>query len=415
MVQVLPAVGKVPGKGQQFSEMIGQGLQAYAQQEQQQKQAQKLQQLTGMDLSGLPPEMQAAAFQEVMKAKGKEGLLQQKQSMFEKLFGGANHGASQNMGGQLRGEQNSQEMQGRQMGQQGQQQQFDAANIPDEAIAQASMFDPNLARSLQHAKDVALREQREGQKAERKEFEGERKYHTEFSKDAQKEADQLRTAIPKKEYALNFARNAIETGNLDFFSLDKLADITGSDLFRTAKGAQLVTAAKENLLSNMGRVSARAQNIWFEQRLNSMFPKIGQSDEANLTVQEMLEGEVEMDKAYLKAFDRISQEDNEKYGFERKDIKKRAQDSIKGEEKEILKRTSYRMKQLEENETGLSKLKSEVGKNVIKGTPLTLAMAKLYKDKFGENALKIAEKNGYHIPTIEEFQTYQNRPMETFE
>lgn len=415
MVQVLPAVGKVPGRGQQFSEMIGQGLQAYAQQEQQQKKAAQLQKLTGMDLSGLPPEMQASAFQEVMKTKGKEGLLQQKQSMFEKLFGGGNQGANQNMGGQLRGEQNPQEMQGQQIGQQGQQQEFDAANIPDEAIAQATILDPNLGRSLQHAKDVALREQREGQKAERKEFEGERKYHTEFSKDAQKEADQLRTAIPKKEYALNFARNAIETGNLDFFSLDKLADITGSDLFRTAKGAQLVTAAKENLLSNMGRVSARAQNIWFEQRLNSMFPKIGQSDEANLTVQEMLEGEVEMDKAYLKAFDRISQEDNEKYGFVRKDVKKRAQDSIKGEEKEILKSTSYRMKQLEENETGLSKLKSQVGKNVIKGTPLTLAMAKLYKDKFGENALKVAEKNGYYIPTIEEFQTYQNRPMETFE
>ncbi len=34
-------------------------------------------------------------------------------------------------------------------------------------------------------------------------------------------------------------------------------------------------------------------------------------------------------------------------------------------------------------------------------------MAKLYKDKFGNDALSAAKKNGYTIPTIEEFQFYQ--------
>lgn len=421
MVQIIEGNRKLTSS-EKFGEAFSGGVNALSkfmdlkrQKENEAKRNETLQKLTGMDLSALPPEMQAAAFQEVMKTQGKEKLLGQKQEMFQNLFSGGNQGAPQNMGGQLRGDQSEQQMQEMGMPQQGQQQGFNPINIPDEAIAQATMMDPNLGRSLQHAKDVALREKREGEKAQRKEFEGERKYHTEFSKEIEKEADVLRSVIPKKEYALNFARNSIETGDLGYFSPDKLADATGIDLFRTAKGAQLLTAGKENLLSNMSRVGSKAQNMWFEQRLNSMFPRIGQSEEANLTTLEMLEGELEMDKAYLGALDRLSNEDQEKYGFVRKDIKKRAQDSVKGEEKEILKRTSYRMKQIEENETGLSKLKGQVGNNVVEGTPMTLAMAKLYKDKFGENALKVAQKNGYYIPTIEEFETYQKRPMEVFE
>ena len=257
-----------------------------------------------------------------------------------------------------------------------------------------------------------LESRRTAEKSKRELPEKERAFHTGFSKEIEKNMEQMRDSIPKKEMALNFARDAVETGKLDFFSPDKLADITGSDLFRTAKGAQLITAGKENLLSNMGRVSARAQNIWFEQRLNSMFPKIGQSEEANLTVQEMLEGELALDKAYLDKFDQISDEDEKNFGYVRKDISKRVHQALKPLEKHILQRTSFRMKQIEEVEKGLSKLKTEVGKNVIKGTPLTMAMAKLYKDKFGDKALEVAEKNGYYIPTVEEFKSYQQRPQE---
>ncbi len=243
-------------------------------------------------------------------------------------------------------------------------------------------------------------------------FETERAFQSSYSKKAEEDANKLRESLPKKEMALNFARNAVETGDISYFSPDKLADATGIDLFRTSKGAQLVTAGKENLLSNMSRVGSRAQNMWFEQRLNSMFPKIGQSKEANLTVQEMLEGEAEIDRAYLNAFDRLSEEDEKQHGFVKKDITKRAYDSIKSQEKEILKRTTYRMKEIEDQEKGLSGMKSQVGKNVAKGTPLTLAMAKLYKSKFGDNALSVAEKNGYYIPSLEEFKIFQQRPEE---
>jgi len=249
-------------------------------------------------------------------------------------------------------------------------------------------------------------------RAKNKAFEAERGYHTKFSVKQEEQADQLRESIPKKEMALNHARDAVETGNMGTFSLDYLADLTGKDVFRTEKGAQLITASKENLMSNMGKVSAKAQNQWFEQRLNSMFPKIGQSREANLTVQEMLEGEVALDKAYLNEFDRIAEEDMKRYGYVKKDVSKRAHQVLKPLEKEIFQRSTYRMKEIEEQEKGLKSMKSNLGKTVPKGTPLTLANAKLFKEKYGDKALKMAESLGYYVPSIEEFGIYQMTPQE---
>ena len=36
----------------------------------------------------------------------------------------------------------------------------------------------------------------------------------------------------------------------------------------------------------------------------------------------------------------------------------------------------------------------------------------VYKKKFGENALNVAEKNGYHVPTYEEYKLFQLTPLE---
>ncbi len=290
--------------------------------------------------------------------------------------------------------------------------QDEDGTFSDAQIALNALIDPNVARIMQQQKDAKRKESTSKEKEKTRAFESERTYHTSFSKKQEEEAEGLRSSLPKKENALHFARDAVESGEADYFSLNKLADITGIDLFRTAKGAQLNTAAKENLLSNMGRVSARAQNVWFEQRLNSQFPKIGQSKEANLTVQEMLEGEIDLEKAYLNEFDRIAETDQKEYGFVRKDASKRAREASKFKEKEIFQRTNYRLKQIEEQEKSPTTLAHKVGKNVIKGTPLTAKMAKLYRKKFGDNAVNVAEKNGYHIPTYEEYKLFQLTPSE---
>jgi hypothetical protein len=397
---------KRPSGAQQAAEALRTGINLFGEY-QQHKAAQKAAEQEnetlrsmGINAAGLSPEMKKVVVAEALKG--------QRQSERYNRLSGLIEGQQPQPGNIV--EQNLENAQ-ENIGQEGQltPKATHRKIIPQDLINQVAIDDPQLANVLTRQNEIALKQEQAEQKLSQQKFEGERAYHSKYSLEQEKEAENLRSTRPKKTTALKFARDAVETGNLKYFSLDKIADATGVDLFRTAKGAQLVTAGKENLLSNMGRVSARAQNIWFEQRLNSMFPKIGQSEEANLTVQEMLEGEVMLDNAYLNEFDRIVEQDEKDYGFTKKDASKRARNNIKPLEKEILDRTSFRMKEIQEQEEGLSTLKSQVGKNVTKGTPLTLAMARLYKEKFGDNALDVAEKNGYRIPSIEEYRIYQSR------
>ena len=173
---------------------------------------------------------------------------------------------------------------------------------------------------------------------EHRRFVEDRKYHSEKIKEAEKKVSGLREALPRKKVANSMAMNAVQSGEVGAFSLANLAERTGFKELATAKGAQLSTASKENLLSNMSRVSAKAQNQWFEQRLSSMFPQVGQSREANETIMEMLQAEVDTDEAYMKNYDKISDEDRKKFGYVREDIEKRARKETEKEETEIFDR-----------------------------------------------------------------------------
>lgn len=384
---------------QAFSGLLGQGSQFMEQQKaqkMQQQAAQTAKEKFGIDITGFDPETQKALLVEAFKQQGQQGRLGQKQEFLSQLLGGGQ--PSQKQGEMLRGDQ------------QIQQQGFDPSQLSDAQIAQVTAVDPNVGRAMMHAKDVALREKREETALEKKEFGEERTYHTQFSKPAEEKVSSLRSALPKQEAALNYARQAIESGEVGAFTMNHLAELTGADSLRNAKGAQLILAAKEQLLPSLGRISAKAQNQYMEKRMASMIPQVGAKDEANLTMQEMLEAEAEMDKAYLSEFDRLAEKDMAEHKFVKKDIEKRARDATKHKDNEIAKRTSYRMKEIEEEAEGLSDLRAKVGKNVTQGTPLTLSMANLYVKKFGDNALDVAKKNGYYIPTREELMIFEQRP-----
>jgi hypothetical protein len=431
MVQILPArrtfgaeFGRALGGG--FSQGVSKQLERQEEEgklaRQQKGMSELYKKMTGEELpADLPPEVAKDLFVQTFKNQGKQKLQENELNFLSNIVN-KGQGNQQGIGDQLAGigleaqglPANAAEMLRQGEGQPGQRNVpveghagFDPRNLTAEDILQGEIVKPGFGKTLQQMKDSAISEDLSKAKEERRQFEDERKYHTEKLKDTEKYVNQLRDTLPKKEMALDFARNAVETGNLGYFSLDRLADATGQDIFRTAKGAQLLTAGKENLLTNMARVGAKAQNQWFEQRLNSMFAKIGQSKEANLTVQEMIEGELAMDQAYLSEYDRLSEEDMKNYGFVKSDIGKRVQSALKPLNDEIFNRTAHRMKEIEEQEKGLKAVKAEVGKNVPKGTPWTLAMAKLYLEEYGDDAEKVAKKNGYRIPTFEEYKTYR--------
>jgi len=291
-------------------------------------------------------------------------------------------------------------------------QQFDPANISDEDILKVTAIDPALGRGLQQQKEAAQKKAQDLVETEHKRFVEDRKYHGEYTKESDKKANELRDSLVKKEAALDQARSAIESGDIGRFSTAHLADLLGLDTFQTVRGTELTTASKENLLSNMTRVSARGQNKWFEQRLNSIFAQLGKTKEANLAAQEVIEGEEAMDKAYLREYDRVAEEDERMFGFTRKDAEKRARRNVEHINDVIFKRTAYRIEELEQQEKGMKELKKQVGKKVPKGKPLTLAMATLYQDKYGDKALEEAEKDGYQIPTLEEFRAFNQTPRE---
>lgn len=282
------------------------------------------------------------------------------------------------------------------------EQEFNAEN---EAL---SLLFPEIARDRRSAEESRLRKE----KYQHQKFLEERKYHTDYSKKAEENISKIHEMLPGLENSLDLVRDSVESGNVGAFSWANLSRRLGLPELQSAKGKQLETAVKENLLSNMSRVSARAQNIWFEQRLNSMIAQAGTSKEANLSAQEVLEAELAMKRSYLTAFERIAEEDEQKYGYVRKDAEKRAHAASKPLEKQVFDRQVYRLKDLEEQEKGDSSLKKSVGQKVTKGTPLTIRMAKFYKEKFGDKALEVAKKNGYFVPTVDEVKLYMERPRE---
>ena len=245
---------------------------------------------------------------------------------------------------------------------------------------------------------------------EQKQFIADRKYHSAGAKTAAEEAQKIRSSLPSKKLAQALAKEAIQSEEVGRFSLNNLAERTGLRELQTAKGAQLITAGKENLISNLSRVAAKAQNQWIEQRFNSMFPEIGKSLEANETTMTMLEAETLMDEAYLKNYDKIFQEDMDKYGYERKDIAARARQATEKNDIDILNRTSFKLRQIYEREKGFTWMNENSLKKVPQGTPLTIQMAQIMTQKYGgdyKKAIENAQKLGYRIPTKEEFLKWQ--------
>jgi len=249
-------------------------------------------------------------------------------------------------------------------------------------------------------------------KENRRQFESDRKFHTEQNKDSQKKFEASGEALPLKKSALVASRNAIESGDVGPFSFNAIADAIGGitgDAIRTASGAALNFAGKENLIANITRVSARAQNKFLEQQISLAFPKTGQSKESNLTVQTLLEQDYLMAQAYHDEYARIAQEDINKYGFTRQGLAQRAREASKVKEDQIIKSTSYTLREIQESEKGDQWLQKQKMKKVTQGTPLTSKMLKVLIEDTGspEAAFKRAKQFGYVVYSEENMQLGQ--------
>ena len=271
---------------------------------------------------------------------------------------------------------------------------FDINKVGEEEIFQmiASPYE-NIRRFGEAL--LAKRNSVSGKEAE------ETKRNLEQSKPAREEINSIRTSIGRKKLAINMAENAINSGEVGFLSLNKLADITGIDALKTAHGAALGAAAKENLFSNLANVTAKGQNVFIEKAIFDNFPKIGQSKQANMTFLVAQKAEIAMEEAYLKAWDDIVTRE----GGAKADTADRAKKEASKEYNKIINKSSYQIRELQEEEIGDSQLYKDRRKKVDPGTPLTPKMARIMSadysgdlDKLFENATRL----GYTIPNYSE-------------
>lgn len=263
---------------------------------------------------------------------------------------------------------------------------------------------PQLANVMQQQSNQELK----GQEYRRRAFESERDFNEKKSADFRKTISGLRQSIPRKQNALQLARTALESEDLSMFSKDHLADILNLPGLRTASGAALNLAVKENLFSNLSRVSAKAQNMWLEKVMAGAFAAKGQTLEANLTVQEALEAELALDKAQTEMYEQLAQQDMQKQGFEGGDIEARTFKAMEPIEKDIRDRMSYRTRSIYEEEKGLKELYKMADKKAPTGTPLTRKMFQIFLKKTGspEKAIEKAKQQGYTILPNDKVQEY---------
>ena len=245
---------------------------------------------------------------------------------------------------------------------------------------------------------------------ELKNFQEERGFHAKGAEKAQEEANTIRDSLRSKEMSLRLSREAIETGETGPVSWANIAQRLGVPEFMNAAGTQLNQAGKEFFFGNLMRVSAKAQNQWLEQRMTKLFADIGDPKINAMMKNTILEGETELNNAYLNSFDRLKNEDMQKYGYVKNDIKERAYKDSEIQSQKIMDKISFKTRELYEEEKGAQWLIDNAMKKVPKGTILTPKMIKVladnYYDKDKKQALINAKKIGYRIPKEEELKSW---------
>jgi hypothetical protein len=281
-----------------------------------------------------------------------------------------------------------------------------APNLPsnDEVIALGIQYGDKGVK----AADLILK----GRAIQQKKFEVDRAYHQKQADIAINNSRTIRDTLYKKENALNLMDQAINTGDTGPVSMANISQHLGIPELMPAAGTQLSQAAKEFFFGNLSRVSAKGQNQWMEQRVANLMANIGDPKINALMKQVILKSEFELDKNYLKEFDRLSEEDNKKYGYVRNDIEQRAYKNTEKQNNQVLNEASYKTRKLFEQEKGPQWLKEQAAskQKVSKGTYLTEGMAnEFYKRSGGDfnKAIINAKKLGYTIGTQEEMNKWR--------
>jgi|SRR5271166_1129977 len=194
MVQILPrnpSFGEALGRG--LGGGVSQGLEEAFKLAMQQKEYQRqFSEKLGLQAAKQESDIGKIDYQERLKHQLKQQLQQEKQTYLNEILGGKSSKTGEGTEDQRSSE-------------------FDPTNISDEDIARITAQDANIGRSLQHSKDVGLREKREETKLKQKKQEILRKETLPIRSQISERADSARRGIENKEKQISL----IETGNIN--------------------------------------------------------------------------------------------------------------------------------------------------------------------------------------------------------
>ena len=252
---------------------------------------------------------------------------------------------------------------------------------------------------------------------ERRKFESDRSLAEKRNEAHFKEREASEGVLFEKERALKLSGNAIASGKPGAFSKDVFAEaltripVIGplAEALRSPEGAVMKTAQKELLLGNIQRAGQRP-NMWIEQQIADMQPKIGRTMEANLTVNEILETNVALEKLRNEISYAMEEEEVRVNGFAKPGLAHRVDEELRVKGQGLQDRLAFRTRAIHDGLTSKKQLRKEVDKPVPDGTYLTPIMAEIMKDKVGspEKVIQRAKQLGYTIPTRDQVAEWSN-------
>lgn len=340
-------------------------------------------------LAGLSPELQKVAIAEDLKSQSKMNLFREKAKALGIDLESPKKSFKDNLMKEPSEKSNESEM------------DIEDQFPSNEEIAKHALIDPSVAREERAAKNMAIKEKGKKIESQRKQFEADREYHSKVSRPIVEQAtERLKSSMIQKGVRSQL-RKDIESGETSGFfpyAVDKM----GLESFRSPESARFSSEVKNLFVVSLNEIPGARPNQFIERFLSYAQPLIGRNVEANLSVLDVDDFIQDIKDEQAKQELKLAKEDREKSGYVKEDISERAFDKMGDFVNRRQEKMAQDIRTRHEKDMSAADLMSEVlnGK-VIKGTPLTPKMMKIFyikNDKDVNKALQEAEKAGFILP-----------------
>jgi len=281
--------------------------------------------------------------------------------------------------------------------------------ITPEKMAKIEIIAPEVAKALKPVYESQTAKEKEGLK-------GDVKRSTEFLS----KIDQIRDGLARKELSLRQIDDAVANrSSLDFLG-DQLADITGLDSLRSAKGSQLLSATKEFFLSDLSSIPGVRANQFLERALSSAFTDPHRKQEANEMVAAGMRSNLQLDKVKTALTGQIEDHYRQTLGYIPASISKDVNNALTPYAQQIQDQWANEVQHItEKHDSKIQNFRNIVSnpksapsqikhaasqvklKQAIPGSILDDTMGLLLLEKYGDDegkAMEAAKKLGYSIP-----------------